>query len=169
MTIFTEGYSYQNLPLSPPLNQLVAEAKTEGRTQEAPMMLGNTQPRKGKVRVKGEESSHSPDGPFPAVPPTASLLSSSPCARMAQRSRRGEAPSPSRLLGTCWKPTYCFSPLNQHGLSQRFRMRKPFITTYYSPQLAFLRNKVNILVSVYLNPQPNFSTGSKLRWERLCC
>ena len=52
MTIFTERYSYQNLPLSPPLNQLVTEAKTEGRTQEAPMMLGNTQPQ-GEGQGKG--------------------------------------------------------------------------------------------------------------------
>lgn len=89
MTIFTEGYSYQNLPLSPPLNQLVAEAKTEGRTQEAPMMLGNTQPRKGKVRVKGEESSHSPDSPFPAVPPTASLPSSSPPCQAGPEEQKG--------------------------------------------------------------------------------
>lgn len=34
--------------------------------------------------------------------------------------------------------------------------------------LAFLGNKVNIRVSIWLSPQPFFTAGPELRWERLC-
>lgn len=150
MPLLSEFISF----LSPPLNKLVCEAETG---KELPWVeihkwdqgagsLGIPGPKK-KARVKKERVFHISsvysgisEGVLPLPPPKAGERT----YLAGQEGMEGTrpAPSPSFLLGTCWKPTDYFSPLGQGrrlqglgGLLLRLRVRKPFIKTCPSPSM----------------------------------
>lgn len=136
---------------------------------------------KKKVTVKGEELPYTLNVPCsetapPCVPSVVLLLRAGRGSYLAGGpGEPGALEAQSLLLGTFWKPAYCFSPFAAHQkrrpvvgqchLTQRFRTRGPFVATYHSPPM-FIRNKVNILVSICLTSQPYFSAGSELTWAR---
>lgn len=134
---------------------------------------------KRKVTINGEELPYTLTVPCSETCLPVYLLSSSSPGEKRELPRwpggPGALEAQSLLLGTFWKPAYCFSPFAAHQkrrpvveqdhLTQSFRTRGPFVATYHSPPM-FIRNKVNILVSICLTSQPYFSAGSELTWAR---
>lgn len=132
-----------------------------------------------KVTVNGEELPYALNVPaLRLCLPVHPLSSSSPGGKRELPrwpGGPGVLEAQALLLGTFWKPAYCFSPfaahrkrrpvVDQHHLTQSCRTRGPLVATHHSPPM-FISNKVNILVSICLTSQPYFSAGSELTWAR---